>query len=102
MSLFKQMKRVRKAQDRVAMHRNELAVPAAALLGRGYRHPLTTVGTAAGAGLVLGVLGVGPLRVPGLVSMLSGGLAELVAHGTRLIAELGMDDSNNDNDSNGP
>jgi uncharacterized membrane protein YfcA len=99
MSLFKQMKRVRKARDRVATHRNELAAPAAALLGRGYRHPLTTVGTAAGAGFVLGALGVGPLRVPGMVSMLSGGLAEIVAHGTRLIAELGMDDGGSDTDS---
>jgi hypothetical protein len=31
--------------------------------------------------------------------MLSGGLAEIVAHGTRLIAELGMDEGGNDNDS---
>jgi hypothetical protein len=100
MSLFKKIENVKKARERVAAHRDELATPAAALLQRGYRHPLTTVGTAAGAGFVLGSLGVGPLRVPGLVSMLSGGLAEIVAHGTRLIAELGMDDGGNDNDSN--
>ena len=99
MSLFKKIENVRKARERVAVHRNELATPAAALLRRGYRHPLATVGTAAGAGFVLGSLGVGPLRVPGLVSMLSGGLAEIVAHGTRLIAELGMDDGSNDSDS---
>jgi uncharacterized membrane protein YfcA len=99
MSLFKQMKRVRNARERVATHRNEVSVPAAALLERGYRHPLTTVGTAAGAGFVLGALGVGPLRVPGLASMLSGGLAEIVAQGTRLIAEMGMDAGSNDTDS---
>jgi uncharacterized membrane protein YfcA len=101
MGLFKQLERVRKARDRVATHRNALAVPAAALLERGYRHPLTTVGTAAGAGFVLGTLGVGPMRVPGMASMLSGGLAEVVAYGTRLIAELGigMDESGNDTDS---
>jgi hypothetical protein len=100
MSLFKQMKRVRHARDRVALHRNELAVPAAALLERGYRHPLTTVGAAAGAGFVLGTLGVGPTRVPGLASMLSGGVAELVAQGTRIIAEMGiMDGGSNDTDS---
>ena len=99
MSLFKQMKRVRSARERVATHRNEVSVPAAALLERGYRHPLTTVGTAAGAGFVLGALGVGPLRVPGLASMLSGGLAEIVAQGTRLIAEMGMDAGSNDTDS---
>lgn len=99
MSLFKQLKRVRKARDRVATHRNELAVPAAALLERGYRHPLTTVGAAAGAGFVLGTLGVGPMRVPGLASMLSGGLAEIVAQGTRLIAEWGIGEGGNDTDS---
>ncbi len=99
MSLFKKIENVRKARERVAIHRDEVATPAAALLRRGYRHPLTTVGAAAGAGFVLGTLGVGPLRVPGLVSLLSGGFAEIVAHGTRLMAEWGMDDGSNDNDS---
>ena len=92
MSLFKHIEKVEKARQRVAMHRAELAAPAAALLVRGYRHPLATVGTAAGAGFVLGSLGVGPMRVPGLTSLLSGGLAELVAQGTRLIADLGLSD----------
>ncbi|RUL75302.1 hypothetical protein [Dyella choica] len=91
MSLFKQLKKVDQARQRVARHRGEMAAPAAALLERGYRHPLATVGAAAGAGFVLGSLGVGPLRVPGLVSGLSTGLAEIVAYGTRLIAELGID-----------
>jgi hypothetical protein len=31
---------------------------------------------------------VHPLRVPGLGPLLGGGLAEVVAHGARLIAEL--------------
>jgi hypothetical protein len=99
MRLFRQIKRVREARDRVATHRQDMAVPAAALLQRGYEHPLTTVGAAAGAGFVLGALGVGPMRVPGLTSMVSGGLAEAVAYGTRLIAELGMDGGGNDTDS---
>lgn len=90
MSLFKQLKRVDRARQRVAHHREEMAVPAAALLERGYRHPLTTVGAAAGAGFVLGSLGVGPLRVPGLMTTISAGLAEIVAYGTRLIAEMGV------------
>jgi hypothetical protein len=89
MSLFGQIGKVRAAQARVAAHRAELATPAAALLARGHRHPLVTVGAAAGAGFVLGRLNVHPLRVPGLGALLSGGLAEAVAHGTRLIAELG-------------
>jgi hypothetical protein len=89
MSLFRQIGKVRAARARVAAHRAELATPAAALLARGHRYPLTTVGAAAGAGFVLGRLNVHPLRVPGLGALLSGGLAEAVAHGTRLIAELG-------------
>jgi len=90
MSLFKQFEKVRIARERVAYHRNEVATPAAALLERGYHHPLTTVGVAAGAGFVLGSLGVGPLRVPGLISTVSAGLAEAVAYGTRIIAEMGI------------
>jgi hypothetical protein len=93
MGLFKQLERVDRARKRVAQHRGEMAAPAAALLERGYRHPLTTVGAAAGAGFVLGSLGVGPLRVPGLITTISAGLAEVVAYGTRLIAEMGMLDN---------
>jgi hypothetical protein len=96
MSLFKQLDKVEKARRRVAKHRRELAAPAASLLLRGYRHPLTTVGAAVGAGFVLGSVGVGAMRVPGLSSLLSGGIAEIVAQGTRLISELGMDDSDED------
>jgi hypothetical protein len=99
MGLFKQLERVHKARERVAIHRDEVATPVASLLARGHRHPLTTVGVAAGAGFALGTLGVGALRVPGMASMLSTGLADIVAHGTRLIAELGMDDGYNDNDN---
>jgi hypothetical protein len=32
---------------------------------------------------------VHPLRIPGLGSLLSGGLAETVAYGARLVSELG-------------
>jgi hypothetical protein len=97
-SLFKHLEKVRKARERVATHRDELATPAGALLARGHRHPLATVGTAAGAGFVLGTLGVGALRLPGMATMITTGIADIVAHGTRLIAELGMDDSDNDQD----
>ena len=47
------------------------------------------MGVAAGAGFVLGSLNVHPLRVPGVGPLLSGGLADAVAFGTRMIAELG-------------
>ncbi len=90
MSVRKQVANVQEAQRRVRAVRRELSIPAAALLARGRDYPLTTVGTAAGAGFVLGSLNVHPLRVPGLGSLLGGGLAEAVAWGTRLVAELGV------------
>lgn len=89
MSLFGQLGKVRAAQARVAAHRAELALPAAALLARGERYPLLALGAAGGAGFVLGSLDVHPLRVPGLGALLRGGFAEAVAQGVRLLAELG-------------
>lgn len=91
MSLPKQLQAVRAAQARAREARHELAVPAQALLSRGYRYPLTTVGAAAGAGFVLGQLNVHPLRVPGLGALLSGTAAELVGQGARLLAEFAQD-----------
>jgi hypothetical protein len=89
MNIFDRVAKVKAAQVRMGVARRELSAPAAALLVRSHRHPLTTVGAAAGAGFVLGTLNVHPLRVPGLGPLLSGGLAEAVAFGTRLITELG-------------
>jgi len=89
MKVFDQLTKVRAAQLRMSVARQELSTPAAALLARGHQYPLTTVGAAAGAGFVLGSLNVHPMRVPGVGPLLSGGLAEAVAFGTRLIAELG-------------
>lgn len=88
MSVFKQVARVRMARSRMAAARHQLGQPAGALLARGREYPLTTVGLAAGTGFALGSLNVQPLRVPGMASLLSGGVAEAVAHGTRLLAEL--------------
>lgn len=88
MSVFDRLAEVKAARLRMRVARYELTTPAAALLARGRKHPLTTVGVAAGAGVVLGTLNVHPLRVPGLGSLLGGGLAEVVAQGTRLIAEF--------------
>lgn len=90
MGLLRKLKRVRKAREQLAIAQTELQVPGRALLARGRRYPLTCVGSAAGAGFVLGQLNVHPLSVPGLGSLLTGGLAEAVALGTRLIAELGL------------
>lgn len=89
MSIFQRMARVRAAQLRMRAARLAMSPPAAALLARGKRHPLGTVGAAAGAGFVLGRLNVHPLRIPGFGALFGGGLAEAVAYGTWLIAELG-------------
>ncbi|HEY1588866.1 MAG TPA: hypothetical protein VGG00_03950 [Rhodanobacter sp.] len=90
MNVFDQLARVQMAQMRMSAARQDVSTPAAALLTRSHQHPLTTVGMAAGTGFVLGSLNVHPLRVPGLGSLVGGGMAELVAHGTRLLAEVGM------------
>lgn len=90
MNVFDQLARVRVAQLRMSAARQDVSTPVAALLTRSHQHPLTTVGVAAGAGFALGSLNVHPLRVPGLGSLVGGGLAEVVAHGTRLLAEFGM------------
>jgi hypothetical protein len=90
MSIFVRLANVRTAQTRLGLAQRQLGTPAAALLARGRRYPLTTVGAAAGAGFVIGSLDVHPLRVPGVAPLLGGGLAEAVAIGTRLITELGI------------
>jgi len=89
MNILQRRARVREAQARMHFVLNELRVPMSALLARGRRHPLGTVGTAAGAGFVLGRLNVHPLRVPGLGALFGGGMAEAIAYGVRLMAELG-------------
>lgn len=88
MSLLKQNARVQAARLRVRAARQALGAPAAALLARSREHPLASLGAAAGAGFVLGSLHVPPLRVPGLASLLGGGLAGLAARAVRLLAEL--------------
>jgi hypothetical protein len=90
MSVFEQLARVKAAQRRTAAARQTLRPPVTALLRRGRTYPLVTVGAAAGAGFVLGSLNVHPLRVPGVGPLLSGGLADAVAFGARLVAELGV------------
>ncbi len=89
MNIFQRIAKVRAAQARMLLARHEVTTPAAALLRRGERHPLTSMGLAAGAGFALGSLNVHPLRVPGVGPLLGGGLAEAVAVGTRLFSELG-------------
>ena len=88
MSVFKQWAEVRKAQSRMTTVRRQVSEPASALLARAHEHPLTAMGIAAGGGFALGSLNVHPLRVPGVISLLSGGLGTAVAHGSQWLAEL--------------
>ena len=88
MSVFKQWAKVRAAQSRMAMVRRQVSEPASALLTRAHEHPLTAMGIAAGSGFALGSLNVHPLRVPGMASLLSGGLGTAVVHGSQWLAEL--------------
>ncbi|MEO7053084.1 MAG: hypothetical protein ABI128_15600 [Rhodanobacter sp.] len=88
MSIFKRWSRVRQAQLRMAMARRHVGEPASALLARAHAHPLTALGVAAGGGFALGSLNVHPLRVPGVASLLSGGMAGAIAHGSQWLAEL--------------
>lgn len=90
MSIFRSVANVNAAAMHARHARHAVGVPAAALLQRGRENPLTMVGAAAGAGLVLGKLNVHPLRVPGLGALLSGGLGEAVSFGSKLIGELGL------------
>jgi hypothetical protein len=89
-SIFRQAANVRMAKLRAQAARHAVGKPTSALLARERKYPLTTLGGAAGAGFVLGTLNVHPLRVPGLSALLGGGLAEVLAYGTKLIAELGV------------
>jgi hypothetical protein len=90
MKIFRDLARVRLAQATVVVARHEMSVPADALLARGRRYPLTTVGAAAGAGLIMGSLNAHPLRVPGVGALLGGGVAEAAAFGARWLTELGL------------
>lgn len=92
MSVFSHLGKVRLAQQRLRLARDQVSTPAAALLARGKAYPLTTVGVAAGAGFVAGSLDVHPLRVPGVRPLLGGGLAQAIAYGTQLLAGLGTVD----------
>lgn len=98
MSLFKHLGKVRRAEARVMLARASLTEPTATLLARGERFPLTVVSAAAGTGFVLGRLNIHPLRVPGLGALLNGTVAEIVAQGTRLVAEFAMRDRPDDAD----
>ncbi|MEO5812909.1 MAG: hypothetical protein ABIU96_12925 [Rhodanobacter sp.] len=90
MNIFRRLAAVRAAHLRVIAARYELEGAAHPLLARGVAHPLTTVGVAASAGLVLGSLNLRPLRIPGLASLLGGGLAGTGAFAVRLLTDLGI------------
>ena len=90
MKITRQLAQVRLAQAEVRAARAGVGVPAAALVGRVRRYPLTSVGVAAGAGVVMAQMDFHPLRVPGVSGLLSGGVLQLVSQGVRLLADSGF------------
>jgi len=91
MKVTRQLAQVRLAQAEVQAARAAVAEPAQALLQRVRDYPLTSVGAAAGAGVVLGQLDVHPLRIPGVSTLLGSGLMPLVTAGVRMLVETGLD-----------
>lgn len=88
MTIFGLLDRVRVADARMNLARHDVGEPAVALLARVREYPLSTVGLASGTGFALGSLDVHPLRVPGLTSLIGGGVAEVLAQGSHLLAEM--------------
>lgn len=78
MGIFNSMAKVTEARARVAAARIQTVEPAAALIARGYEHPLTVLGIAAGSGFLLSNIKVNPLAVPGVGSIVAGGTADLI------------------------
>jgi hypothetical protein len=94
MNILQRHARVRIAQARMTEARISLERSASTLLARSCAHPLSSLGVAAGAGFVLGRLDLHPLRVPALGSLLGGGIAEAIAQGVRVFADMsGADDA---------
>ncbi|SFW70087.1 MULTISPECIES: hypothetical protein [Luteibacter] len=86
MGIFSSMAKVRAAQLRVAVAREETVRPAAALIARGYEHPLTVLGVAAGSGFLLSNIKLNPMAVPGVSGLVAGGVADLVARAASIAA----------------
>jgi hypothetical protein len=78
MGIFASMGKVTAAKARVKIARTEVVDPAAALIARGYEHPLSVLGVAAGAGFLLSNIKINPLAVPGVSGAVAGGTADIV------------------------
>ncbi|QWT19441.1 hypothetical protein KPL74_17050 [Bacillus sp. NP157] len=78
MGIFSSLAKVTAARAQVVAARAETVEPAAALIARGYEHPLTVVGMSAGAGFLLSNIKINPLAVPGVSSLVAGGTADIV------------------------
>jgi hypothetical protein len=78
MGIFKSMAKVTQARAEVAIAREATVQPAAALIARGYEHPLTVMGIAAGSGFLLSSVKLNPLAVPGVSGLVAGGTADII------------------------
>ena len=90
MNIFSRLAAVRRARARAESARLQWHTATDGLLARGRAHPVAMLGSAAGLGLIMGRCNLRIWRIPGLGSLLGGGLAEGVALATRLIGEFGL------------
>jgi hypothetical protein len=78
MGIFSSLAKVTEARAEVALAREATVQPAAALIARGYEHPLTVLGIAAGGGFLLSSVKLNPLAVPGVSGLVAGGTADII------------------------
>ncbi|MET0936648.1 MAG: hypothetical protein ABWX83_11690 [Luteibacter sp.] len=78
MGIFSSKAKVAAARAEVALAREATVQPAAALIARGYEHPLTVLGIAAGSGFLLSSVKLNPLAVPGVSGLVAGGTADII------------------------
>jgi hypothetical protein len=93
MKIMRDIAAVKAAKARMAVARVETTEPAASLIARGYENPLTVMGMAAGAGFLLSQTKINPMGVPGVSSLLAGGVAEVVGKVAMMAAGSFMDGS---------
>ncbi|MBB3226572.1 hypothetical protein FHW69_001162 [Luteibacter sp. Sphag1AF] len=86
MGILSNMAAVTEARARMAVARVETTEPAAALVAKGYEHPLTVMGMAAGVGFFLSNVKMNPLAVPGVSTLVAGGASDLVGQLVSLAA----------------
>ena len=90
MSVFKSRRDVAKAKAELILARAQVGQAVTVLAHRGYDYPLSTMGVFAGLGVLISQIKLSPMHLPVLGGVFSGGLGGLLAHGARLLVEMGL------------